>query len=280
MASSAGSGGGLRGSRGGLTAGAPATSLSASQLLLMSSSASSSPAGVMSVCFSRNDAGARLLVACKDSTLRILDGKTLEPLRPFPGAAGNGGGGSGGGGESAANHFKRPSPSSGSTAGDIIPGAIDAAGDGGGGLLSSSALSSSAGLLDTNEIVLRHPAFRMPHSGALRALFSPSGHFAVCGGANGLLYSWLVDSGEFDSEIGSMPPFDPRSPGGGSSGVARGSKPSLTSPLPPGPDASLTNGSMGPHEGRAILTIDWTADARFLASGDEAGNVVLWTAAA
>jgi hypothetical protein len=36
-----------------------------------------------SVAFSRNDGSARLLSASRDNTLRLLDGRTLEPLRAF-----------------------------------------------------------------------------------------------------------------------------------------------------------------------------------------------------
>ena len=255
---------------------------------------------VTSVAFSRNDAGARLLTASRDNTLRLLDGRTLEGLRAFlppsaalaAAAAGSGGSAAGGGGGASVSG---PSVASMLDRLRAAEGAAGLGGDGMGGSFASSSGGggggSSSSLSGGGAIVMRHSGFRLSINTA-HAVFSPSGHFAVAGSATGCLYAWNTDTGTFDGEFGgsragarphrerstagepgTLLGASPGGSGGGGSGGGGGGGSAATAAY-----AELMGDlDRGPHAGAAIYAIDYSADGRFLASGDEKGVVVVWT---
>ena len=129
-------------------------------------------AAVTSVSFSRDSASAKLLTASRDNTLRMLDGRTLEPLGAFapPSAALAGGG----------------APLA---AAPVSPQAVPRFG------------SSAA-------VVMRAQGFRLPVNTS-RALFSASGACAVAGGDKGAIWSFLAETGALEAEtVGADSPHD------------------------------------------------------------------------
>ncbi len=117
-----------------------------------------------------------------------------------------------------------------------------------------------------------------------RGVFSPNGHYAVCGAANGYVYAWQAETGTFEVDLGNVEAARRREQRGGSnagSGGAGGGRTRTDSDdLMGGAFAStrMEDSAIAatPHGGKQILSVDWSVDSRYIASCDEAGTLVLW----
>lgn len=226
---------------------------------------------VTCVAFSRHDASARLLTASRDSTLRIVDGRTLEPVpvvrhayphpHPHPG-----------GPYGPLSSTSSAASSSGGLVSTALGGLLGRFGGSDSGTASASASPSAsasasasaahAPIPASSSLVMRHPSFRAPGTNTAHAVLSPTGLFAAAGGANGTIYAWSADTGEVVTAL-----------------------PEHASAAGPGADASASAtaaggvaGGSGPHASDAVLGIDWSPDGRYMASADASGRVVFWYA--
>lgn len=256
----------------------------------MAENTSAHSAAVTSVAFSRHDGGTRLLTAARDNTLRLLDGRTLDPLMhllpptpsPGMGAAGPAGGsagssGGGGGGDAMRRSITSLAGASGSpvvgggggaagglSAADALVGAAGASSGlaGSGRSRAPSGLGSSG--FGSGSIVMRAPGFRVPVNWS-RALLSPNGQWAVCGSDRGTIFSWSADTGSVEVEIGAG---GEGGRGGSGAGHAR------TRSAGGGGSFSAADMDLGPHDGAPIFALDYCGSA--MVTGDDKGRVVIW----
>ncbi len=133
-------------------------------------------AAATGAAFSRDGASAKLLSTSRDNTLRVLDGRTLEPLAAFS-----------------------PPSAALARAGEPPPALADAgahqrARGGSSGASAGAAAGAPA-------IVMRAPGFRLPVNTA-RAAWSANGQYAVAGGDKGTVFTWGALDGALDAEIG------------------------------------------------------------------------------
>jgi WD40 repeat protein len=202
---------------------------------------------VASVCFNRADSGSTLLTAGRDNTLRMLDGRTLEPI-PARDPAGGG---------ASVGAFER----------------LRAASDG---------VATGAG----KGVVMRHSGFSLAANWS-RAVLAPNGQYAVAGAANGHLYSWNVATGAFEVDIvgtagsggsgGGAAARRARSArgGAGSDDLFAGAFAELADE--DGGGGGGGGGGGRGHGGHAVVGVDWSSNGQYLASGDTNGTVVVWT---
>lgn len=264
-------------------------------------------AAVTSVAFSRHDGGTRLLTAARDNTLRLLDGRTLDPLMhllpptPSPGLAGPAGGSAGSSG-AAGDPMRRSATAIGAGAaggaggaGSVSPLLTSAGGSPAPGLSAADALvaagsSSSAGLAGSGRsrapsglgssgfgsgagsgsIVMRAPGFRVPVNWS-RALLSPNGQWAVCGSDRGSVFSWSADTGSVEAEIGGGGDASGR---GGSGGHARSRSAGGSGGGGGSGSFSAADVDLGPHDGAPVFALDYCGSA--MVTGDDKGRVVIW----
>jgi WD40 repeat protein len=265
---------------------------------------------ITSVSYSHHDNGGRLLTASRDNTLRVLDARTLDPLTSF----------------APPTHDRKPSgdfQQAANPAGSSSRKSVAAGAGGGGspmlaGLTAASStdsptlrpLSSDLSLSGTRttrassmsasgpqqlasstsslSIVMKGSGFRVPVNFS-RAHFSPNGHYAVCGGDRGTIYSWNAETGSLDSEIGlgegeimaqqqkRKSSFNTTGSGEISGRTPRAGSFASASAGGGGTDYSSSFGGVGmsgPHEGAAIFGLDYSGYT--LVTGDEKGCVVIW----
>lgn len=266
----------------------------------MAENTSAHSAAVTSVAFSRHDGGTRLLTAARDNTLRLLDGRTLDPLMhllpptPSPGltaqagpAGGSAGsaGGTGGGGDVMRRSIS--SMAGGAAAGSPVTGpgllvadALVGAAAGSSGLAGSTGLASSgrsrapSGLgssgFGSGSIVMRAPGFRVPVNWS-RALLSPNGQWAVCGSDRGTIFSWSADTGSVELEIGAGGEGGVGGRGGSGGGGGHGRTRSAGGG---GGSFSAADADLGPHDGSPVFALDYCGSA--MVTGDDKGRVVIW----
>jgi hypothetical protein len=163
------------------------------------------------------------------------------------------------------------------------------------GRMRGSSMTASAGG-GSLSIVMRGAGFRVPVNWS-RALLSPNGQYAVCGGDRGVIYSFSAETGALEAEIGlgegersavgrrgreaSGTGFalgtSAAAAGGGllhrASFSGGGSAPSPLSGLSSGGGGGGA-GDTGPHEGAAIFGLDYSG--YLMATGDDKGKVVVW----
>lgn len=214
---------------------------------------------VTCVAFSRGDGGISVLSASRDNTLRLLDGRTLEPVHMVAGASSGAAVGVGAG---IAARLDRVGAASGATRPDDTTAAA--------------------------QLVMRHTALALG-SNTCRAALSPNNQYAVVGGTNGFLYAFNTFTGEFELDLGNPSSGTARkrarkaaaaaaggAPGGGSSSAA------AAAAFGGGGGGTLAEtlrdrDAEAPHGGACVLGVDWSLDGRYVASGDERGRVVVWT---
>lgn len=267
----------------------------------MAENTSAHSAAVTSVAFSRHDGGTRLLTAARDNTLRLLDGRTLDPLMhllpptPSPGLAtqagpaGGSAGSAGGTGGSGGDVMRRSisSTAGGAAAGSPVTGpglsaadALVGAAAGSSGLAGSTGLAGSgrsrapSGLgssgFGSGSIVMRAPGFRVPVNWS-RALLSPNGQWAVCGSDRGTIFSWSADTGSVELEIGAGGEGGAGGRGGSGGGGGHGRTRSAGGG---GGSFSAGDADLGPHDGSPVFALDYCGSA--MVTGDDKGRVVIW----
>ena len=205
------------------------------------------PGPLASVAFCVSDGCSRLLTSCRDNALRVLHGRSLEQVLV-------------GGAESTAASIFAP-PLSGASS-------------------SSSAAPSSSSAVP---VVMRHPSFRMPQLHNVNALWSPSGAYAVAGGMDGFVYAWAGHSGDFVEAVGDEKAKRKRERAAArerarTSGSGTESSPGSSFESAPSSTTAASDDRVpeAPHRGHGVLALGWSADGRFLASGDDHGRTVLW----
>lgn len=241
-------------------------------------------AGVTSITYSRADGGMTLLTAGRDNTLRLFDGRTLEALGPLVSKDGTSP-------VTKSNDANSPLLSSSLyvtgtrlRASSISPS--NSFSNNNNTLNSSS--SSSLQTPVVNPVIMKHSQFNLVTNWS-RALLSPNGQYAIAGSSDSGIYVWSTAKGEFELELGSnkhqsssskltKKPSAYAHPSGRSRGKSNEDY------LFGGAFAELDNDTTTnqgydtvPHHGAGVVSMDWSNDGQYLASGDTQGNLVLWT---
>ena len=255
-------------------------------------------AAITSVTFNRADGGMTILTAGRDNTLRLFDSRTLESLGPLV---------------SKESLSKSSITSDDTNYGSVSPShaaSLYATGtrlratsntnlspnnnNNNNNTVSSfssfssfSNVSSSTSII--NPIIMKHSQFNLV-TNLSTALLSPNGQYALAGSSDSSIYIWSTAKGEFELELGSnkhqlsstkiTKKISKRSTNNNNNDdhLFGGAFAELEND-----NLSMTNTNINvdydttPHHGAGVISMDWSTDGQYLASGDTQGNLVLWT---